>query len=652
MEQNHMLPRPVNTVDFTSTTAATHHPLDQKPAILHQDPRQQTPSTDPAALKTFDRTFKLPLYPPPSYAQTHHHDHKALVFPDAPKTELAPIHTFTGLANDDKKKHTLPSLSSLTASSSPPYPTSLAQSNPSVPPAPTYNPPAPPLSATATASASSSSSTAVPLRPQATHWPSLNPLTAYYAPSHAPGAEPMQMEGDSTNSSVSSAASPEQYESGRASSVSLDDPDVRLAAEALGDLRADFVSSPADHSTTLPSTPRSQSNAPPEPLLQLLTTNHPLLGNVIEGTQSAYHAGKELYPRFRSGAEYVEGYVTPIANTVGTVGRKTGVEGGVRWFLKGGLNGGRRHKSHGSDLEACNQGPSSKRRKVDAGSEEMMDQDEHMSGTITPRAANDPHDRRLSVASTIDTLPAYDEYRSPAYTEQSETRPTSGSAWQSRLIMSTSGLSIAMSEESLRSLKYCLSWLRWANVHIGNVINSLKSVMDRSANDPSMEGSSTATSAEQQQMAARINALRADVLKTLQDVISTVSKYAGGALPDNARILVRRHLTSLPQRFRIASMADEGQRTDQQSDLSAEEAGIAKEKEMREGVQKVLVLAKEGLDMMAQVSGVLDGTIVSAEEWCDRLGRKRRQQREELLEGPRLPHFPIDDGKMDVKMAG
>ena len=28
------------------------------------------------------------------------------------------------------------------------------------------------------------------------------------------------------------------------------------------------------------------------------------------------------------------------------------------------------------------------------------------------------------------------------------------------------------------------------------------------------------------------------------------------------------------------------------------------------------------LDMMTQVSGVLDGTIVSAEEWCERLGKK------------------------------
>lgn len=38
----------------------------------------------------------------------------------------------------------------------------------------------------------------------------------------------------------------------------------------------------------------------------------------------------------------------------------------------------------------------------------------------------------------------------------------------------------------------------------------------------------------------------------------------------------------------------------------------------------MIVLATEGLDMMAQVSGVLDSTIASAEGWCDRLGRRRR----------------------------
>jgi transcriptional repressor OPI1 len=359
---------------------------------------------------------------------------------------------------------------------------------------------------------------------------------------------------------------------------------------------------------------------------------------VIEGTQSAYVASKNYSPRFKTGAEYVEGYVTPIANTVGSMGRVTGVEGGVRWFL----GGGKRHKSQSSaDMES---GSNKRRRRADNGSDMVMvDVDEeHMSGAETPRPTYDPNDRRLSIASTIDTLPAYDEHRSPAY-EPTETR-THNPPWQSRLILSTSGLSIAMSEQSLRSLKYCLSWLRWANVHIGNVINSLKQALDRFDNRGSQPGSSSSEIKDRQKIIAKIMALKADVLRTLQEVISTVSRYAGGALPENARALVRRHLTSLPQRFRLAAMVGESQQP--RDDQTMEEAIEAKDKEMREGANRVLLLAKEGIDMMSQVSGVLEGTIVSAEEWCDRLGKRKRAEKEALDGRPVQPQYPLEDVKM------
>ncbi|KAI1505824.1 transcription factor Opi1 [Biscogniauxia marginata] len=466
------------------------------------------------------------------------------------------------------------------------------------------------------------------------------------------------MDIDTSSNSGVSAASPDRFQDGRASSVSLDDPDVRMAAEALGDLRADFVSSPPGKHTPLPaSPPHPHANGPrPEPLISLLTTSHPFLATTIEGATSAYNNSKNYSPRFKTSAEYVEGYVIPIANTVGSVGRVTGVEGGVRWFL----SGGNRHKSQGSDLEAGDQG-SNKRRKVGNGSMSFREKSpEPESGVQTPRASSldNPLDRRLSVASTIDTLPAYDEARSPPYAEHfapPETRPHNA-AWQSRLIMSTSGLSIAMSEESLRSLKYCLSWLRWANEHIGNVINSLKRTMEKYEHaklepidgDHPMQGvSSNDEPADRHQLAAKITDLKSDVLKTLQDVINTVSRYAGGALPENARELVRRHLTSLPQRFRVASMmGSEGQQEGRRTEVSEEEGREAHEKETRESAQRVLVLAKEGLDMMSQVSGVLDGTIVSAEEWCDRLGRRKREQREDLLGVSAIPQVPQTDTKM------
>lgn len=397
----------------------------------------------------------------------------------------------------------------------------------------------------------------------------------------------------------------------------------------------------------------------------MLTTSHPLLATTIGSATSAYGGAKNFSPRFKSSAEYVEGYLTPIANTVGSVGRVTGVEGGVRWFLGAGRRG-----NSSSDLEA---GSSKKRRKMGSGLVNSSDQVTMDNGAVSP-VSGQPQpimdtvvlqdsmpptpkgDRRLSMAST-DTLPAYDELRSPAYTEshsQKSGSQNSTAPWQSRLIMSTSGLSVAMSDESLRSLKYCLSWLRWANSHMARVIGALKDTLEQYDN---------AANAEQQQaqldekhggmvvdvqpiqppaqsrseLVARIDSLKGDVVKTLQDVVNTVSKYAGGALPENARVLVRRHLTSLPQRFRIATM----------SESSSENGDKDSESAIRDGAHKILVLAKEGLDMVTQVSGVVDGTIVSAEDWCERMGKKRRADKpgqQEML-------LPQTEPNGDVKMG-
>lgn len=406
-------------------------------------------------------------------------------------------------------------------------------------------------------------------------------------------------------------------------------------------------------------------------------TSGSLLAKPIEGTVSAYNTTKNFSPGFiKAPVEYVEG-------VVGSGLHMSGIEGGVRWFFRG--KG--RHPSS-SDLEAGENSNSHKRRKVDNNSSSSRS-----GSTSVPRRGGDvvspltstnglevidPYnftrndkDRRLSM-STVDTLPAYDDVRSPAYTENALAAPnnakaaliaadgsqttttasrpssTTPSAWQSRLIMSTSGLSIAMSEESLRSLKYCLSWLRWANEHIGRVISALKDALEKYDNqyppggagseDHAMKDASSPADSEQarRELGARISALRSDVLKTLQGVIETVSKYAGGALPDNARVLVRKHLTSLPQRFRMATQEtatkDNKNGSSPAPSSSAPAAATTeegKEKEVREGAQRVLVLAKEGLDMMAQVSGVLDGTIVSAEDWCERLGRKKREERDQ-----------------------
>ncbi|KAK5993901.1 Transcription factor ccg-8 [Cladobotryum mycophilum] len=568
----------------------------------HSSPQQPLPSATATATGPTDRLPPLNTH--------HHHNH--------------PHHHYHHDSNDNKM---LPSLSSITSDIA-------MRGDMSFDHPPTLPPP---------------------------HWSSSQ--NTYRGPPMYPPDSPattvMDMDGAA---SVMSAPSPDRHHEGTPtpSSLTLDDPDVRLAAEALGDLRADFVSSPPDTTSFPPMSPPAPAYRPksrkssrprspkPEPLLSLLTTAHPLVASTIGGASSVYGGAKNFSPRFKTGAEYVEGYLTPIANTVNSVGRVTGVEGGVRWFL----GNRRRAAAPTSDPDS---GSSKKRRKMGQGSDSpeigAYDDSASVMSSRTPR--------RLSSASTVDTLPAYDDQRSPAYTEVATTqnqKPPNNQAWQTRLIMSTSGLSVAMSAESLRSLKYCLRWLRWTNDHLNQAVLSLKNALEEYERVENAEGGSSENQGEDQSMdvdgeqkrektpqqsrteiAARINTLKGDILKTLQDVINNVSKYAGGALPENARILVRRHLTSLPQRFRVATMSDKNESHDKDSDSA-----------LRDGAQKVLVLAKEGLDMVTQVTGVLDGTIVSAEQWCERMGKKRRG--DQVDEEPQQPmHSAEFNG--DVKMG-
>lgn len=134
------------------------------------------------------------------------HDPASLRLPDAPTTDLPPIQPASTLARDNG--NTLPSLASVTGSRS-------------------FHPP-PQLEDSSIGSQP----------PHAPSWPA-QPHRDGFQPRAA--ESPTKMDVDTSSNSVTSTASPDYFD-GRASSVSLDDPDVRLAAEALGDLRAGMSS--------------------------------------------------------------------------------------------------------------------------------------------------------------------------------------------------------------------------------------------------------------------------------------------------------------------------------------------------------------------------------------------------------------------------
>ena len=267
------------------------------------------------------------------------------------------------------------------------------------------------------------------------------------------------------------------------------------------------------------------------------------------------------------------------------MGRKTGVESGLRWALQ-------------------------RRESVDVNKDQNSNgQPAEVDMEKGVQAMEDLRMRSPSEMSCPESLPPYDENKSPSYDEVRGESSRTPQTWQSRLVISTSGLGVAMSQESLTSLQYCLTWLRWANGRLGKSIEALQGALKE------WDAARSEGRPDSSMLSQRIQAVKADVLNTLKQVVDIVSKYAGGALPENARLLVRRHLTSLPHRFQVASTSN----PHPESSASTSDAAI--------GAHRILVLAQEGLDMMAQVSGVVNDTLVSAELWCERLGKKRPENK-------------------------
>ncbi|KAJ5831865.1 hypothetical protein N7474_000176 [Penicillium riverlandense] len=492
---------------------------------------------------------------------------------------------------------------------------------------------------TTSLSAVSESATALAAAPHATAPASLSAATGFpsveasYTASRSPSVTPIspRLPPQNALSSVMDAESnppqPTDDRSRRAASVlSMDDLE---AAQALEGLRSDFARSPQAHRQSVPTT-ASPDPQQPEPLLSLLTTSHPLISSAINGSVSAYTTSKSYSPRFKSSAEFIERTIgSPVASTVNTVGRKTGVESGLRWALQ------RR--------EASADAKRTKRRKVNGAKTPSEMDAEQGPGDATPATRT----RSSSDLSMAETLPPYDEMRSPRYEEKPKSGRQIPPTWQSRLVISTSGLGVAMSDESLRSLQYCLTWLRWANGRLGKAIVALQNAVNEweahkeRQGQPQNDLENGANGESASLLQQRIQAVKADVLSTLKQVVDVVSKYAGGALPENARHLVRRHLTSLPHRFQVASSS---QPPPDSPAASSDDTVNA---------HRILVLAQEGLDMMAQVSGVVNDTLVSAEHWCERLGRKRPERDTKSQEkGGLVSELPSDMATPDAQLYG
>jgi hypothetical protein len=342
-----------------------------------------------------------------------------------------------------------------------------------------------------------------------------------------------------------------------------------------------------------------------EPLLSLITESHPWIGGTINTSLYAYNSTMHYTPAFIQ--SLIEKNVSSVANGLGTVGRKTGVQNRVRQYF----GDTPERRSARENARASNKRPR----------QPSIEYDDLEKGFL-PSPQSRQRSRTGSQTSYTETLPAYDDKSAPAYDTKSRHAVQSHQTWKAKWMITTSGLGVALSDASLRSLKFCLSLLQQASSHLTEIMMALRSLLEQY--NQAISGAQTSgqsrcnltpdQEAASQAIAERIKSLGADIINTLQSVTTNVSRYTGGALPENAGALVRRQLLSIPQRWQVAQQQTES--TESSEDTGASEA-------TRTG-QRWIVFAEQGLDMITQVNIVLTGTVESAEKWLDSMGRKRR----------------------------
>jgi len=135
------------------------------------------------------------------------------------------------------------------------------------------------------------------------------------------------------------------------------------------------------------------------------------------------------------------------------------------------------------------------------------------------------------------------------------------------MLLEAGGISAAVSEESMRRLKYCLEWLQYATVHIDAQILVLRDFIaslqnPHSPTSPSSPGSTALSVSANSPLAEHhlqtLTNIRRDVVETIRQVVDVVSKYAGGALPEPAKARVRQFILCLPQRWAQAASGSIG----------------------------------------------------------------------------------------------
>ncbi|PLW33109.1 hypothetical protein PCANC_23058 [Puccinia coronata f. sp. avenae] len=226
-----------------------------------------------------------------------------------------------------------------------------------------------------------------------------------------------------------------------------------------------------------------------------------------------------------------------------------------------------------------------------------------------PSQFDHPHHHPHYLTSFHHETPAEDEsYEEPNTPAASpggrliEVPRNSKSRWQNMLVeagVTAGGIGAAVSEESMKSLQYCLQWLHYATVHLDHQITVLRDFIGSLAVAHHHEPSTVLISARAVRNLARI---KREVVETIRKVVDVVSKYAGRLLA-GPQAACSSWTTTAPSSTTTTTSSRHAQ-----TKAATERAA-----------DRILTFAVESLDMLKSITAIFSESVERADAWVERL---------------------------------
>ncbi|KAI8069848.1 transcription factor Opi1-domain-containing protein [Gilbertella persicaria] len=392
--------------------------------------------------------------------------------------------------------------------------------------------------------------------------------------------------------------------------VHIDDPDVKMAAEVLGDM-ARLETRKLPPLSTPSTTPSSPLTTPHIDRLSFssettMVENHvdtrqpnfihrvsniPLVNSALR----VYENSKNSSSVMKYGAEMVESFAAPIYDKFG----KPALSNVDAWGCKQLDKLEERYPDYVTPIQQITKEQEEEEEEDDDARSatfalsraSLMDTE----GIRKRRDSTDTHKSRSRHSSSRSTSP-HRPYTIRHHHHHHHHHQKS--KWH-QIVMhasSAAGTTAAViSEESMKCLKYCLSWLHYASQHIFQQMTLLRRFLSQENDDPP----------------STVTEIKREMVDTLRKVVDVISKYAGSGLPEQAKVAVRGFILALPTRWAMLNSSKASSPTASPS--------LTPTQDIHETSMKLLDFGHESLEMISSVAHVFSDTIERAELWLYRL---------------------------------